>query len=71
MSGFSECEEHRPTEAQKVFQPVEQEAEVVTCGSEDGVDGIARGVGKMVAAHAMFILDVANDGFNAGTAIMK
>ena len=37
-------------------------------GSEDGVDGIALGVGEIVAAHAMFILDVADERLDGGAA---
>ena len=33
---------------------------------EDGVDGVAAGVGKVIAAHAVVFLEVADDGLDGG-----
>ena len=52
---------------QKYPQPVEDESEVIACGSEDCVDGMAFAVGEMAASHAVLVLDVANHGFDGGT----
>ena len=49
-------------------QPGEQEAEVVAGGGEDGVDGVAGGMGEMVAAHAVLGLEMADDGLDGGAA---
>jgi len=42
------------------LQPFEQEREVVASGRQNGVDGIALSVGKVIAAHSVFALDVAD-----------
>ena len=55
-------------QAQKKPQPVEEEAEVVSGGGEDGVDGVALGTGEVVAVHAVAVLDVADDGLDGGAA---
>ena len=33
---------------------------------EDGVDGVAAGVGKVIAAHAVVFFEVADDGLDGG-----
>ena len=38
-------------------------------GGEHGVDGVAAGVGKVIAAHAVMFLEMADDGLNGGTPI--
>jgi len=50
-------------------QPVELEAEIVSGGSEDGIDGIALSSGKIITAHAVSVLDVADDQFDGGTSL--
>src|SRR6516162_8585178 len=45
----------------------EEAAEVVAGGGEHGVDGVAAGVGKVIAAHAVMFLEMADDGLNGGT----
>lgn len=45
---------------QKSLQPPEQEGEVVSGGGQDGVEGVALLAGEVVAAHAVFVLDVAD-----------
>lgn len=45
---------------QKSPQPAEQEREVVAGGGQDGVDGVARLAGEVVAAHPLPGPDVAN-----------
>ena len=34
---------------------------------EHGVDGVAAGIGKVIAAHAVMLLEMADDGLNGGT----
>ena len=46
--------------------PLEDEAEVVSGGSEDGVDGITLGVSEVIAVHSVARLDVADDWFDSG-----
>ena len=36
-------------------------------GGEHGVDGVAAGVGKVIAAHAVMLLEMADDRLNGGT----
>ena len=50
-------------------RPVEQEADVVACGCEDGVDAVAFAMGEVVSAHAVLVLDVTDDRFDGGTAL--
>jgi hypothetical protein len=45
-------------------QPCAQAAKVLAGGGEHGVDGVAAGVGKVIAAHAVVFLEVADDGFD-------
>jgi hypothetical protein len=45
-------------------EPGEEPSEVVASGGEDGVDGISRSAGELVAVHAMIGLEVADDGFD-------
>src|SRR5579872_22419 len=45
-------------------QPPEQEAEVVSDGGEHGVDGIAAGMGEIIAAHAVILFEVPDDGLD-------
>ena len=49
------------------IKPCEQAAKVVAGGGEHGVDGVAAGVGEVVATHAMMFLEMADDGLNGGT----
>src|SRR5262249_58208625 len=48
-------------------QPCEEAAKVVAGGGEHGVDGVAAGMGEVIAAHAVVFLEVAADGLNGGT----
>jgi hypothetical protein len=41
-------------------------AKVVAGGGEHGVDGIAAGMGKVIWAHAVVFLEVADDGLDGG-----
>jgi len=43
------------------------QAEVVAGGGEHSVDGVAAGIGKVIAAHAVMFLEMADDGLNGGT----
>ena len=49
--------------------PLEDEAEVVSGGSEDGVDGITLGVSEVIAVHSVARLDVADDRFDSSAAL--
>jgi len=48
--------------------PFWDEAEVVACGGEDGVDGIAVAVGEVIAVHAVSVLEMTDDRFDGGAA---
>ena len=37
-------------------------------GGEHGVDGVAAGMGKVISAHAVVLLEVADDGLDGGPA---
>ena len=65
-SDGTECHHHEQT--QKKPQPGEEETEVVSCGSEDGVDGIALGSSQVVALHAVLVFDVTNERLDGGAA---
>jgi hypothetical protein len=43
-------------------QPCEEAAKVVAGGGEHGVDGVAAGMGEVISAHAVVLLEVADDG---------
>ena len=47
-------------------EPPEQEAEVVTCGGEDGIDSVALAVPEIIAAHAVLGLEMPDDRFDPG-----
>jgi len=51
------------------LEPCEEAAKVVAGGGEHGVDGVAAGVGKVIAAHAVMFLEMADDGLNGGTPV--
>jgi hypothetical protein len=59
-----EVERNQDSEQQKP-QPCEEAAKVVAGGGEHGVDGLAAGMGKVIAAHAVVFLEVADDGLVA------
>ncbi len=40
--------------------------EVVSCGGQDRVDGIAVLVGEVVFGHSVFVFDMANDRLDGG-----
>jgi hypothetical protein len=46
------------------IKPCEQAAKVVAGGGEHGVDGVAAGMGKVISAHAVVYLEVADDGLD-------
>src|SRR6202051_2731172 len=62
------CEEHRQNEAQKIAQPPDEAAEVVTCRGENGVVGVAVASGEIVAAHSVLLLGVPDDWLDGGAA---
>ena len=47
-------------------QPCEEAAKAVAGGGEHGVDGVAAGMGEVIAAHVVVLLEVADDRFNGG-----
>jgi hypothetical protein len=47
-------------------QPREQAAKVVAGGGKHSVDGVAAGMGKVIAAHAVVLIEVADDGLDGG-----
>jgi hypothetical protein len=47
-------------------RPCRLMAKVVAGGGEHGVDGIAAGMGKVIWAHAVVFLEVADDGLDGG-----
>ena len=53
----------------KYPNPLEDEAEVVSGGGQDGVDGITLDVGEVIAVHSVARLDVADDRFDSGAAL--
>jgi hypothetical protein len=61
-------EEHRQNETQKIAQPPDEAAEVVTCRGENGVVGVAVASGEIVAAHSVLVLEMADDGLDGGAA---
>ncbi len=62
------AEQQGDEDAHEKSQPLEQEAEVVSGSSEDGIDRVALGSGKIVPVHTMIVLDVADHGFGGTTA---
>lgn len=63
--------EQRQEEGTQKPQPVEQEAEVIADGGKHGVVGVALGEGQEVAAHAVVVLEMADDGFDGGPASQR
>ena len=47
-------------------QPADEEAEVVSGGGEDGIDGITLAIAEIVAAHPMLGFEMADDGLDGG-----
>ena len=47
-------------------QPCEEAAKAVAGGGEHGVDGVAAGMGEVIAAHVVVLLEVADDGLDGG-----
>ena len=54
--------------AQQEPQPSDQAAEVVADCGEDGIGGVAASEPEIIAAHAVFGLEMADDGFDGGPA---
>src|SRR5205807_7957646 len=50
----------------KLLEPAKEQAEVVACSGEHGVDAVAIAALEIVATHAVIALQVANDGFDGG-----
>jgi hypothetical protein len=54
-------EQYRDQGTQKLCQPAQEEAEVVTGGGEDGIDAVALTALEMVAVRAVFDFEMADD----------
>jgi hypothetical protein len=48
-------------------QPVQEEAEVISDGGEDGVIGVACPVGQVASSHSVVGLEMNDDRFDGGT----
>ena len=57
-------EDRHDEDTPKGGEPGEESAEVVACGGEDGVGGVAMGAGEIVSAHAVLGLGVTDDRFD-------
>jgi hypothetical protein len=68
LNGFRESEQDSE---QQESQPGDEAAEVVAHGGEYGVDGVAAGMGKVVAAHAVIILKMADHRLDGGAAFER
>ena len=49
---------------QIIASQAKRPAEVVADGGENGVDGVAAGMGEVVSAHAVLVFGMADDGFD-------
>jgi hypothetical protein len=61
-------EQYRDQDTQKLCQPAQEEAEVVTGGGEDGIDAVALTALEIVAVHAVFGFEMADDRLDCGSA---
>ena len=61
-------EDRHDEDTPKGGEPSEEPAEVVACGGEDGVCGVAVDPGEIVSAHTMLGLGVTDDGFDCRAA---
>src|SRR5262249_48580165 len=59
------AERNQDSEQQKP-QPCEEAAEVIAGGGEHGIGGVAAGVGEVISAHAVVLLEMADDGLDGG-----
>ena len=50
----------------KLLEPAQEQAEVVAGSGEHGVDAVAIAAREIVAAHAVILLEVADDAFDGG-----
>jgi hypothetical protein len=58
------CQHEAEQEREKPCQPGAEQAEIVACGGEDEIAGIALGAEQEVAAEVVAALHVANDGLD-------
>ena len=65
MFAYEQC---RDQGTQKLCQPAQEEAEVVTGGGEDGIDAVALTALEMVAVRAVFGFEMADDRLDRGSA---
>ena len=68
MNGLGESDQESE---QQEPQPGDEAAEVVSGGGEHGVDGVAAGMGKVVAAHAVVVLEMADHRLDGGAAFER
>src|SRR5712664_568055 len=61
-------EERHQDEAQQNPEPLDEAAEVVAGGGEDGVVKVAISVSEIVAAHSVLVLEMADDGLDGRAA---
>jgi hypothetical protein len=64
-------EESRQGLVRQEPEPSNEAAEVVAGGYENGVGNVAVMELKIVAAHAVFGLEIADDGFDGGSATLR
>jgi hypothetical protein len=62
-------DEHGDQGTQKPLQPAQEEAEVISGGGEDGVDAVAVAPLEVVAAEAVFGLEMADGRLDGGSAL--
>jgi hypothetical protein len=53
---------------QKLDQPAQKQSEVVAGGGKDGIHAVAPRILEIVSAHAVFQLEMADDGLVGGAA---
>src|SRR3546814_17988056 len=65
--GSSELTECGQDIGAKKREPAEEQAEVVADGGEDGIDGIAGGMGEVIAIHPVVGFEMTDDGLDGGS----
>src|SRR3546814_17052945 len=67
--GSSELTECGQDIGAKKREPAEEQAEVVADGGEDGIDGIAGGMGEVIAIHPVVGFEMTDDGLDGGSSV--
>jgi hypothetical protein len=60
--GQEACQRINERTRKKLLEPAQEQAEVGAGSGEHGVDAIAIATGEIVAAHAVILLEVTDDG---------